>query len=110
MQSDVRDFHKISNCTIHPTFYPEGMSNVLLESAACGRPIITTDRSGCREIVDNGITGYIVNLKDTEDLIKKIRAFLKITQEEKINFGLAGRQKIEEEFDRKIVVKAYLQQ
>ena len=46
------------SCTIHPTYYPEGLSNVLLESAASGRPIITTNRSGCREVVDNGINGY----------------------------------------------------
>ena len=48
---DVREYHKISNCTIHPSFYPEGMSNVLLESCATGRPIITTNRPGCKEIV-----------------------------------------------------------
>ena len=55
MLCDVREILKITHCTIHPTYYPEGMSNVLLESAACGRAIITTNRSGCREIVDDGV-------------------------------------------------------
>ena len=69
MQTDVRKFHKISHCTIHPTYYPEGMSNVLLESAACGRPIITTNKPGCKEIVDNGYNGYLVEEKNSTDLI-----------------------------------------
>jgi len=60
MLRDVREILKETHCTIHPTYYPEGMSNVLLESTACGRPIITTDRSGCREVVDDGVNGYVV--------------------------------------------------
>lgn len=108
MQSDIRKFHKISHCTIHPTYYPEGMSNVLLESAACGRPVITTNRSGCREIVDNYVTGYIVEAKNCNDLINKIETFIKLPYEQKRAMGLAGRAKVECEFDRQIVVKAYI--
>lgn len=109
MQSDVRMFHKISHCTIHPTYYPEGMSNVLLESAACGRPIITTNRSGCREIVDDGINGYVVEQQNSQDLIEKIEKFLKLSYDQKKDMGLAGRVKVEREFDRQIVVDAYLE-
>ena len=109
MQSDVRMFHKISHCTIHPTYYPEGMSNVLLESAACGRPIITTNRSGCREIVDDGINGYVIEQQNSQDLIEKIEKFLALSYEERKQMGLAGRAKIEKEFDRQIVVDAYLE-
>ncbi|KKE79855.1 glycosyltransferase family 1 protein [Bacilli bacterium] len=108
MQSDVREFHKISHCTIHPTYYPEGMSNVLLESSASGRPIITTNRSGCKEILDDGINGYIVEQKNSNDLIKKIEKFLALSYEEKKSMGLAGRLKVEKEFDREIVVNAYI--
>lgn len=107
MQSDVRMFHKISHCTIHPTYYPEGMSNVLLESAACGRPIITTNRSGCREIVDDGINGYVVEQQNSQDLIEKVEKFLALTSEEKRQMGLAGRAKVEREFDRQIVIDSY---
>lgn len=110
MVRNVVEIIEKTHCTIHPTYYPEGMSNVLLESAACGRPIITTDRSGCREIVDDGKNGYLVNMKDSNDLINKVERFLMLTQEEKINFGLAGRKKIEQEFDRDIVVNAYLEE
>lgn len=108
-QSDVREFHKISHCTIHPTYYPEGMSNVLLESASCGRPIITTNRAGCREIVDDEMNGYVVEQQNTQDLITKIESFLELDFEAKKYMGLKGRKKVENEFDRKIVVDAYLE-
>lgn len=110
VQSDIRKFHKISHCTIHPTYYPEGMSNVLLESAACGRPVITTNRSGCREIVDDGINGYIVEQQNSQDLIDKIESFLNLSYEEKKQMGLAGRVKVEREFDRQIVINAYMEE
>lgn len=107
MVRDVRQILKRTHCTIHPTFYPEGISNVLLESSACGRPIITTDRSGCREVVDHGNNGYMVKQKNSDDLINKIESFLKLKYEEKKRMGLAGRAKVEQEFDRQIVVNAY---
>lgn len=110
MQRDVRKILAITHCTIHPTYYPEGMSNVLLESSACGRPIITTNRSGCREIVDDGINGYIIEQLNSKDLIDKIEKFLKLSVIEKKQMGLLGRKKVEMEFDRQIVVKAYFQE
>lgn len=110
MVRDVREIHKISHCTIHPSFYPEGLSNVLLESCASARPIITTDRSGCREVVDDGVNGYVVKQCDSEDLIQKIEKFLTLTHEQKMRMGHAGRAKVEREFDRKIVVEAYLKE
>jgi len=107
MLLDIRNILKITHCTIHPTFYPEGMSNVLLESAACGRPIITTNRNGCKEIVDDGINGYVVEQKNSQDLIEKVEKFLKLSYEEKKQMGIAGRVKVEREFDRQIVINAY---
>ena len=86
------------------------MSNVLLESAACGRPLITTDRSGCREIIDGGVNGFICKQKDTQDLVKQIEKFLALNWEQRRDMGLAGRSKVEREFDRQIVVDAYLQE
>ena len=106
---DVRKILKITHCTIHPTYYPEGMSNVLLESCACARPIITTDRSGCKEIVDDGINGYIIKQKDSNDLIDKIEKFLNLDYEDKKLMGLYARNKVESEFDRNIVVNIYKQ-
>lgn len=108
MQRDIRKFLKRTHCTIHPTYYPEGMSNVLLESAASGRPIITTHRSGCREIVDEEINGYLIKPQNTNDLIQKIERFIALDNVSKKQMGLAGRKKVEKDFDRQIVVDAYM--
>lgn len=110
MVRDVREIHKISHCTIHPSFYPEGLSNVLLESSACARPIITTDRSGCKEVVDDCVNGFVVKQRDSADLIQKIERFIALPYEEKMKMGLAGRAKVECGFNRQIVVNAYLKE
>ena len=110
MVRDVKGFLKGIHCTIHPTYYPEGLSNVLLESSACGRPIITTDRSGCREVIDDGVNGFIVKQQDSQDLIEKIERFLNLSAQERIDMGLAGRAKVEREFDRQIVVEKYIEE
>jgi len=108
MVDDIREIHKISHCTIHPTYYPEGMSNVLLESAACARPIISTDRSGCREVIDDGINGYIIKQQNSQDLIEKIEHFLSLSWEKRRDMGLAGRAKVVNEFDRQIIIEKYM--
>lgn len=110
IQDDVIAFHKISHCTIHPTYYPEGMSNVLLESASCGRPIITTNRSGCREILEDTVNGFFVKQKNSDDLIKTIEMFLNLENETRKTMGLKGREKVEKEFDRNIIINAYIQE
>ena len=110
MVRDVRKYISKAHCVIHPTYYPEGLSNVLLESAASGRPLITTNRSGCREVVDDGRNGFLIKEKDSDDLIAKINKFLSLTNSERKQMGLAGRKKVENEFDREIVVDAYMEE
>lgn len=107
---DMTEIYRQMSCTIHPTYYPEGLSNVLLETAASGRPIITTNRSGCREVVDNGVNGYVVEEKNSQDLIQKIEMFLTKSVEERKAMGLAGRAKVEKEFNRQIVIDKYLRE
>ena len=108
MLSDVRDILGKVHCTVHPTYYPEGLSNVLLESCACARPIITTDRSGCKEVIDDGENGYIVRQKDGGDLVAKIERFILLPYEQKRLMGLNGRKKVEIKFDRKFIVNSYM--
>lgn len=105
---NVGEFIKDSHCTIFPSYYAEGMANVLLESAASGRPVITTNLPGCGETVDDGITGYIVRPKDTADVVDKIKKFISLTPQQKKAMGKAGRKKMEAQFDRQIVVNAYV--
>ena len=110
MVEKMVDIYKNIHCTIHPTYYPEGMSNVLLESLACGRPIITTDRPGCKEIVDDGVNGFVVRQRDVVDLIEKIEKFLNLSHEERKRFGINGREKVEKLFDRNIVIDKYIEE
>ncbi len=106
-QKDMIPFLKQAACIVHPSYYPEGMSNVLLEGAASARPIIATNRAGCRETVEDGVTGFLIPIKDEEALIQALEKFMKMTPEQRKKMGLAGRAKMEREFDRKIVVEAY---
>lgn len=106
---DMTSIYKLVQCTVHPTYYPEGLSNVLLETCACGRAIITTNRPGCKEVVEDGYNGYIVKEKDSNDLIEKIEKFLSLTNEQRKQMGLNAREKVEREFDRKIVINKYLE-
>ena len=83
MIRDVTGFMGKMHCIIHPTYYPEGLSNVLLEVCATGRPIITTERSGCREVVDDGENGFMIPCQNSEKLIEAIEKFLKLPWEQK---------------------------
>lgn len=105
---DVREYHKFSCCTIHPSYYPEGMSNVLLEACSCGRPVITTNRSGCKEIVKEGFNGFIFEQKNSESLIREIKKFLSLDYERQVELGDNARKFVIERFNRKIIIKKYM--
>lgn len=109
-QKDMIPFLKQAACIVHPSYYPEGMSNVLLEGAASARPIIATDRAGCRETVEDGVTGFLIPIKDEQALIEALEKFMQMTPQQRKAMGLAGRAKMEREFDRKIVVQEYWEQ
>ena len=106
-QKDVRDFIKISHATILPS-YGEGMSNALLESGSCGRPLISTDNQGCRETFIDNVTGFMYHSADVNDLIRKIELFLSVPNQERKVMGEKGREYIKEHFSREIVVSEYL--
>ena len=104
---DVRPYLAQVKCIIHPSYH-EGMSNVCLEAAACGRAVITTDRPGCRETVIDGESGYMVPARDKDALTNAVEKFLSLTDEEQKAMGDASRKHVEEKFDRNIVVEAYM--
>ena len=108
-QNNMIPFIEKCSCIINPS-YTEGMSNVLLENASCGRPAIASDIPGCKEIIDNGVSGYTFTVKDVESLVDRLEEFIMLDYEEKVKMGKCGRMKIEKEFDRNIVVKAYLKE
>lgn len=108
-QKDIKPFVAASHATIHPSTYGEGMSNVLLESASSGRPIISTDNPGCRETFIDGETGFIYHGGDVDALCEQIRKFLALPNGERKAMGEKGREYIKANFSREKVVEAYLE-
>ena len=105
--TDVRPYIKECNCLVLPS-YREGVPVSLLEGAAMGRPLIATNAIGCKEAVDSGINGYLCNLKDAVDLAKAMEQIIRMSPEEKSKMGMAGRNKMEKEFDVKLVINRYI--
>lgn len=106
---DMREIYKMMSCVVLPSYYPEGQSNVLLEGAASCRPLITTDHPGCREAVNDGVSGYLVKKQDAEDLYNKMLRIYQMSCNQREEMGLAGRTKVEQEFDRQIVIQRYIE-
>lgn len=107
VKNNVRDYLKKCHTAILPSHH-EGMANVLLEAAATGRPVLASNVPGCKETFDDGISGFGFEAKNVKSLLKAIYKFIELPYEEKRKMGLAGRRKMEREFDRNIVVNAYL--
>lgn len=103
-QENPIPYYAASDCIVLPSYH-EGMSNVLLEAAAIGRSLITSDIPGCREAVDPGVSGILIKVKNTDSLRDGMEIFLDKTLDERILMGKAGRQKMEKEFDKAQVVK-----
>ena len=102
-QIDVKPFIERTNCFVLPSYH-EGMANTLLECGAMGRPLITSDISGCKEAVIDEVNGYLVNVSDCDDLYAKIERFINIPYIEKVRMGLASRNLIAENFDKNEIV------
>ena len=109
MVEDIREILRLVHCTVLPSYH-EGMANSLLETAASGRPIIASDIPGCRETLDDGVTGFKFKVKEVQDLIAVIKKFVELPYQSKVDMGLRARAKMEREFDRKIVIRNYMEE
>jgi glycosyltransferase involved in cell wall biosynthesis len=105
---DVRPFLAAADCVVLPSFYREGVPRSLLEAAAMGRFVITTNAPGCRDTVNDGVTGLLCEPRDAVYLADKMLRFLALDQASRTAMGRAGRRKMEREFDEKIVINRYL--
>lgn len=108
VSDNVREEIEQSDCIVLPSFYREGTPRALLEAAAMARPIVTTDSVGCRDVVDDGINGYLCKPRDASDLADKMERIVKLSPVERELMGSRGRVKIEREFDEQIVINKYL--
>ena len=88
--------------------YHEGMSNVILEASASGRPVLASQIPGCEEGFEEGVTGFGFAPRDREALLQALRRFMALSYAERAQMGKNARTKMEREFDRKQVVQAYM--
>lgn len=105
---DVRVEIENADCVVLPTNYKEGTPRVLLEAAAMGKPLISTNTPGCRDIVKDGDNGFLCSPNSPRDLAISMNKFIQLDQEPRARLGLKSREIAEENFDEKLVVKKYL--
>ncbi len=104
-QSDPLPFYAAADCVVLPSYH-EGMSNVLLEAAAVGRPVITSDIPGCREAVDDGVSGYLCKVRDADSLYEQMRRMVVLSSDIRETMGQAAREKMVQEFEKGRVVQS----
>lgn len=103
---NVRPFLKDAHAVILPSYH-EGMANVLLEGASSGRPILASKIPGCQETFDEGVTGFGFEVKNADSIKCAVDKFLSLSYEQKCEMGKKGREKMEKQFNRNIVIEKY---
>lgn len=109
VQEDVRPFYRSCHCVVLPSYH-EGMANVLLEGGAMGRPLIASDISGCREVVEDGVNGFLCKVRNGDNLYKTILKIIHLDHNTRISMGLQSRKLVEKKFDRQIIINHYLKE
>lgn len=102
-RSDIADIYREADIGVLPSYYREGLPKTLIEAMACGLPIVTTDAPGCREVVEEGVNGFLVPVKQAEPLANALELLIN-DQNLRQKMGAASRRKAEEEFGIDLVV------
>ena len=108
-QKEIHPYYTKASAVVMPSYH-EGMSNVILEASATGRPVLATDIPGCREGFDEGVTGIGFAPRDQEAFLDAVKKFMRLSYEERKIMGVNARKKVEREFDRNLVVNAYMEE
>lgn len=108
-EKDIHPYYERARAVVMPSYH-EGMSNVILEASATGRPVLASDIPGCREGFEDGVTGFGFAPRNAHTLYEAMEKFLALSYEEQKSMGQAARAKMEREFDRKMVVAAYMEE
>ncbi|WP_018971054.1 glycosyltransferase family 4 protein [Rubritalea marina] len=106
---DVRPFLRHADCLVLPSAYREGTPRSLIEAGAIGLPLITTNMPGCREIVDHGYNGLLCEAKNPQSLADVMLDMIRMPLTERKQMAANSRDKVEQEYDEKIVLKKYLE-
>jgi glycosyltransferase involved in cell wall biosynthesis len=104
---DVRPYIANAGCVVLPS-YREGVPRTLMEASAMGRPIVATNVPGCREVVEDGVTGLLCEVRNATSLTGKLEQMIEMSDEERRTMGERGRAKVIAEFDEAAVVAHYL--
>ena len=104
---NVKPFIEQAHCIVLPSWH-EGMSNTLLEASAMCRPIITNRIHGCMETVEDGVNGYLCEKQNVDSLYSAMKEFIEMPYEAKKMMGIAGRLRMADIFDKKLVVEKTL--
>ena len=107
---DVRPVIADADCVVLPSIYREGVPRTLMEAAAMAKPLIATNWVGCREVVDHDINGYLCKPRDANDLYDKMVDMLNLSDQERALMGTNGREKMQRQFDEKIVINQYFKE
>ncbi len=107
---DVRPFLERAHCMVFPSYYSEGIPRCLLEAASMEIPAITTDHVGCRDVVVDGQTGFLNKPKDTLSLIGRMKSFVNLSREERIEMGEKARHHVHEKYAEKLIHDIYIKQ
>jgi glycosyltransferase involved in cell wall biosynthesis len=105
--ADVRPHIRAADCVVLPSFYREGVPRILMEAAALGRPVITTRMPGCRDVVAEGVSGFLVPPRDVKALAQACLTLASMSTVQQRAMGQAGLDKMRREFDQRLVVAAY---
>jgi len=107
-RTDMPQVMASAHIVVLPSYYGEGLPKVLIEAAACGRVVVTTDHPGCRDAIQSGVTGVLVPVRDAEALANSIQELLS-DPVRCATMGQAGRELAESAFDERQVVEAHFQ-
>jgi glycosyltransferase involved in cell wall biosynthesis len=107
--TDVRPYLEDADCILYPSYYGEGISRILLEAGSMAIPIITTDNTGCREVVIPNVSGFLCKPKNVPDLVKNIEQFICLTKEKREKMGKKSREYITSNFDESIIIALYIE-
>jgi glycosyltransferase involved in cell wall biosynthesis len=106
-KDDVRPHIASASAIVLPS-YREGLPRSLLEGAAMARPLIATDVPGCREVVEDGVNGFLCAARDPASLAGAMAKLAGLPASERQAMGLASRRKVQERFNETVVIRAYL--